>query len=101
MKRRDFLVFVGCAGAGWTWSAATDAQQLRRVGVLMSNFSPTDAEGQASVAAFLDTFQKRGWIEGRNVTIDIRWDAGDVQRMKASAAELVSLTPDLIVAAAN
>ena len=81
MKRRDFLVFVGCAGAVELVSGYA-AQQLRRVGVLMSNFSPTDAEGQASVAAFLDTFRKRGWIEGRNVTIDIRWDAGDVQRMK-------------------
>ena len=101
MKRREFLVFIGCAGATWSWSLATLAQQLRRVGLLMSNFSPTDAEGQASIAAFLDTFRKRGWIEGRNVIIDVRWDAGDVQRMKESAAELVSLTPDLIIAAAN
>jgi putative ABC transport system substrate-binding protein len=67
----------------------------------MSNFSPTDAEGQASIAAFLDTFQKRGWTDGSNIIIDVRWDAGDVQRMQDSAAELVALTPDLIVAATN
>ncbi len=101
MKRREFLVFVGSAGATWSWSVGTGAQQLRRVGLLMSNFSPADAEGKASIAAFLDTFQKRGWSDGHNIVVDIRWDAGDVRRMQESAAELVSLTPDVIVAAAN
>jgi putative tryptophan/tyrosine transport system substrate-binding protein len=69
--------------------------------MLMANYAPTDREGQASMAAFLDTLQKHGWSDGRNIRIDARWDAGDAARMKASVAEVVRSAPDVIVAATN
>jgi len=68
------------------------------VGVLMTPFSQTDREGQARIAAFLETFQRLGWIDGRNVRIDVRWAAGDADRIKASAAEMVHSGPAVIVA---
>jgi putative ABC transport system substrate-binding protein len=63
----------------------------------MAAYSQTDREGQARIAAFLDTFQRLGWADGRNVRIEYRWDAGDADRIKASAAELVHSAPDVIV----
>src|SRR6516162_10039229 len=98
MRRRDFIkVTVGSAAS---WPLAGRAQQPRRVGVLMTLYSQTDREGQASIAAFLDTFQRLGWTDGRNVRIEYRW-AGDAERQKAAAEELVHSAPDAIVAAGS
>jgi putative ABC transport system substrate-binding protein len=97
MKRREFITLLG--GAATTWPLAARAQQPRRIGVLMANYRQTDREGQASVAAFLDTFQKLGWTDGHNVRIEYRWDAGDTERIKASAAAMVNSAPDVIVVA--
>jgi putative ABC transport system substrate-binding protein len=99
MKRRAFITLLG--GAAAAWPLAARAQQPRRVAVLMANYAPTDREGQASIAAFLETLQKHGWSEGRNLRIDARWDAGDAAHMKASVAEVVRAAPDVIVAATN
>jgi putative ABC transport system substrate-binding protein len=99
IRRRDFITLLGSAAAAWPIAAR--AQQPRRIGVLISNYAQTDREGQASIAAFLDTFQKHGWADGRNVRIEYRWDAGDAERIKASAAELVRSAPDVIVVATN
>src|SRR6516165_9986215 len=98
MRRRDFIkVTVGSAAS---WPLAGRAQQPRRVGVLMTLYSQTDREGQASIAAFLDTFQRLGWTDGRNVRIEYRW-AGDAERQKAAAEELVHSAPDAIVVAGS
>jgi len=102
MKRRDFITLLG--GAAATWPRAARAQQperMRRVGVLVGTYGQTDREGQDRIAAFLDTFRKLGWSDGRNVRIDLRWGAGDADRSKAFAAELVRSAPDVIVAVNN
>ena len=57
-----------------------------------------DPEGQARLAAFLQALQQLGWTDGRNVRIDIRWGAGDADRIRRHAAELVALAPDVILA---
>ena len=46
----------------------------------------------------LEGLEKLGWNDGRNVRIDVRWGAGDAQRLRASAVELVGSKPDVIVA---
>jgi putative tryptophan/tyrosine transport system substrate-binding protein len=96
MRRREFITLLGGAA---TWSRAVQAQQPGRVGVLIPFYSQTDREGQASISAFLDTLQRLGWTDGRNVRIEYRWGAGNAERAKAAAAELVRLAPDVIVAA--
>src|SRR5215470_14061742 len=63
------------------------------------HYSQTDREGQGRIAAFLDTLQRLGWTEARNLRIEYRWSAGDAGREKASAAELVRSRPDVIVGA--
>jgi putative tryptophan/tyrosine transport system substrate-binding protein len=45
-------------------------------------------------AAFLQALGELGWIVGRNVHIDYRWGAGDVERYRAIATDLISLAPD-------
>ena len=70
---------------------------MRRIGVLM-NAAADDPEGQARVAAFQQVLQQLGWSDGRNVRIDIRWGANDVDRDRRYAAELVALAPDVILA---
>jgi putative ABC transport system substrate-binding protein len=98
MKRRDFITLLGGAAA---WPLAARAQQgerVRRIGVL-TVYSQTDREGQARNAAFLETLQRFGWADGRNVRIEYRWSTSDTDRVKAAAAELVHSTPDVIVVA--
>jgi len=81
-----------------TWPLAAHPQQterMRRIGVLYSG-AETDADYQARLAAFKQSLQQLGWSEGSNVTIDYRWGAGDVERIRRHAAELVALAPDVI-----
>src|SRR5260370_35509345 len=70
---------------------------MRRVAVLIPGASD-DPVSQARLAAFLQGLQQLGWIDGRNVRIDTRWGAGDADRTRRYAAELVALAPDVILA---
>jgi putative tryptophan/tyrosine transport system substrate-binding protein len=96
MRRRDFITLIG--GAAASWPLAGRAQQLdrRRMGILMG-WAESDREAQSWLAAFREELQKLGWTEGRNIEMEIRWAAGDVESMKRFAKELVALQPDLIV----
>src|SRR5215510_13745764 len=89
MKRREFITLLGGAAA---WPLAARAQQgerMRRIGVL-SSLAADDPETQALHAAFLQGLQEWGWTTGRNVQIDYRWGAGDADRFRKYAAELVA-----------
>ena len=97
--RREFVALLGGAAAAWPLAVrAQQADRVRRIGMLI-HYSQTDREGQARIAAFLETLQRLGWTDGRNVRIEYRWSAGDAGRGKPSAAELVRSTPDVIVVA--
>ncbi len=98
MRRREFNTALGGAvAAGPLAARAQQPEPIRRVGVLMST-AEDDAESKARIAAFLHSLQQSGWIEGRNVRIDIRWPAGDADRIRGYATELVALAPDAILA---
>jgi putative ABC transport system substrate-binding protein len=99
LHRREFITVIGGSAAAWPLAArAQQSDRVRRIGVLI-HYSQTDREGQARIAAFLDTLQRLGWTDGRNVRIEYRWSAGDAGREKASAGELVRSKPDVIVVA--
>ena len=101
LKRREFITLLGGAAATWPLAArAQQAERMRRIAVLMNN-AEDDPEGQARVRAFHQAMNDLGWTDGRNVRIDIRWAAGDADRFRAHAAELVGLGPDVIVANSN
>jgi putative ABC transport system substrate-binding protein len=95
MKRREFITLLG--GAAVAWPLAVRAQQMRRIGVLMVPVE-SDPAGQARLAAFRQALGELGWQEGRNVRFEYRWPGADIGRIRAYAAELVALGPDLILA---
>jgi ABC-type uncharacterized transport system substrate-binding protein len=97
VKRREFIMLLGGAAAGWPICArAQQADRVRRIGVLMS-FAENNRVGQARVVAFREGLQKLGWAEGRNLQIELRWAASDAALMQRFAKELVVLQPDLIL----
>lgn len=97
MKRRQFIAAIGGAA---TWPIAVRAQQMRRIGVLLVT-SEDDPESQARIVAFENGLSKLGWSVGRSVRIDYRWYQGQTERARAAAAELLKLSPDVILANAN
>jgi len=99
IRRRKFLAtLLGGAVAAWPLAArAQQAERVRRIG-LFTNLAADDAESQARNAAFLQALQQLGWTNGANVRIDFRFGAGDAERNRRYASELVALAPDVIVA---
>ena len=98
MKRREFITLLGGAAATWpTLAQAQQSEHVRRIAVLM-NRAPNDSEGQARLAALRQALQQLGWNEGRNVQIDIRYGEDNIDRERKYAAELLALSPDIIVA---
>jgi putative ABC transport system substrate-binding protein len=101
MRRREFVSLLGGAAAAWPFPArAQQLERVRRIGVLM-NLAADDRQSQRRNAAFLQGLQQLGWTDGRNVRIDYRWAAGDADRFRGYAAELVALAPDVILASAS
>jgi putative tryptophan/tyrosine transport system substrate-binding protein len=97
MRRRDFIKVV--AGSAVTCPLAARAQppdRMRLIGVLMG-LAESDPAALSEVAAFRGGLAKLGWTEGSNLRIELRWGAGDADRIRTSAKELVDLRPDVIL----
>jgi putative ABC transport system substrate-binding protein len=97
LKRREFITLLGGAAA---WPLAARAQQgerVRRIGVLM-NTAAANAEGHAGISAFQQILQELGWAEGRNLRVEIRWGENDNDRARQYAAELIAVSPDILLA---
>ena len=98
MRRREFIVLLGSAtAAGPSAARAQQPERMRRVGVI-SALTADDSEALARNAAFLQGLGELGWTVGRNVRIDYRWSAGNLENSRKYAAELVALAPDVILA---
>ena len=98
MKRRDFIAALGGASVTLPMTArAQQAPRLRRVGILMP-YPPTDTEWQARVGALRQELQRLGWTRGGNIEFDERWTTDNMDLVRANAANLVELKPDVIVA---
>ena len=96
-KRRDLIALLGGAAA---WPVAARGQQqgerVRRIGTLLYQ-AADDPSGPASITAFRQGLQRLGWSEGRNISIELRWGGGDLERVRRYAAELVASVPDVIL----
>ena len=98
IARREFITLLGGAAAAWPVAArGQQSERMRHVGVLMVA-AVGDAELIRRLAALQGELGRLGWVEGRNIRFETRWTAGDPERIRNSAAELVALAPDLIVA---
>jgi putative tryptophan/tyrosine transport system substrate-binding protein len=101
MKRREFITLLGGAAAAWPLVArAQQPGPMRRIGVLMSTVEG-DQRGLESITAFAQGLAELGWTVGRNVRIEYRWGAGDLDRFRRYAAELIALSPDVVLATAG
>jgi putative tryptophan/tyrosine transport system substrate-binding protein len=77
VKRREFIAGLGGAAAAWPLAArAQQGDRIRRVGVLMNSVA-TNSEYQSYVAAFIQGLRQLGWIEGQNLRMEVRWNAGN------------------------
>jgi putative tryptophan/tyrosine transport system substrate-binding protein len=95
IRRREFITLLGSATA-WPVVARTQ-ERMRRIGVIMNQ--PSDyPESKARAAAFLEGLLQRNWVEGQNVQIDFRWNASSIDNAREMAAQLVALSPDVILA---
>jgi putative ABC transport system substrate-binding protein len=98
MRRRDFLGVLGGAAAAWPVGAwAQLVEPIRRVGIL-STQAAGDPEDTTRLARFAAALAELGWSTGRNVRIETRWTAGDVDARRRATTELIALTPDAVLA---
>jgi putative tryptophan/tyrosine transport system substrate-binding protein len=97
MRRREFITMLGGAAAAWPLAAsAQQTDRIRRIGVL--NGLADDTEGRFRIITFQQGLRELGWTEGHNIRTELRWAAGDVDRMRTYAAELVAAKADAILA---
>jgi len=99
MRRRDFIKAIIGSTAAWPLVArAQQGDRVRRLAVLMS-VEESDPEGKAQLSGFTQALAQLGWMEGRNLRMEVRWGGGgDVNRARNFAKELVALKPDVILA---
>ena len=95
MRRRHFLTIIISSAVAWPLAAR--AQQVKRVAILMP-YPPSDREAQTRVRAFREALRNHGWTAGGNVQFDERWTIDNMDLIRAAAANLVELRPEVIVA---
>ena len=101
MRRREFIAFVGGAAAGWPLAArAQQSGLIRRIGVLLW-WSSSNREGQSGVQPSRKSCIRPAGPDGVNIHFDIRWSEENAEHIRRNAAELVALTPDVILANAT
>jgi ABC-type uncharacterized transport system substrate-binding protein len=97
MRRREFVVGLGGALAAPMAVCAQQPERARRIGVL-SGLALDDPESKTRIAAFLNELQRLGWTEGRNIRFDVRSGGASAAERRKHAADLVALSPDVILA---
>jgi len=97
VKRRRFISLFGAAAASVSLPRSVRAQQMRRVGVLMT-VQESDPATQRYLATFQSRLKELGWIEDQTVRFNRRWAGGVTERMRAHIVEIAGLKPDVIVA---
>jgi putative ABC transport system substrate-binding protein len=96
--RREFLTLVGGAAAAWPVAArAQQGERIRRIGVL---FAAPDRAAEFA-AVLREALARLGWVEGRNLRIDLRPGDSDPERLRVYADELVGLIPAVIFTSGN
>jgi putative tryptophan/tyrosine transport system substrate-binding protein len=85
-------------GSAASWPLAASAQQperMWRVAVVMS--FAEDTETRAFITVFMQSLAGLGWTDGRNLRVDVRWAAADVEKARIYAKELLILQPEMIL----
>src|SRR5262249_31428857 len=99
MRRREFITVLGGAAAAWPLAArAQQGDRVKRIGWLGTGQDGQDPVLQATIRSFDQEMARLGWTRGRNIHVEIRTNyAGDENRIRAYATELVAQAPDVIL----
>jgi len=95
VRRREFITLLGSAAAAWP--LATHAQQMANLPAVGFLGAGSPATADVWLSAFMSRLRELGWIEGRNINVDVRWAEGRNDRSADIAAEFVRLKVDVIV----
>jgi putative ABC transport system substrate-binding protein len=94
IRRREFIFTLGSATA---WPLAARAQQTGKLPTIGILGASAPLVGRAWLASFVERLRELGWIEGRNVALEIRWAEGRGERAATEiATEFVGLKVDVI-----
>jgi len=99
MRRRELIAGLGSAAA-WPLVARAQGERMRRIGVLTTR-DENDPVWKPRLSAFTQELADLGWTDGRNLRVDLRGASGDINQIRALAAELVGLRPDIILASST
>jgi putative ABC transport system substrate-binding protein len=100
MRRRDIFNVLGLVAAAVVAGGQgrpPASERVRRVGLLIA-LEADDPEGLSELKALKQAFQELGWVDGRNLQLEIRWSGGEPSRIQTQAKELVALPCEVIVA---
>jgi ABC-type uncharacterized transport system substrate-binding protein len=99
MRRRDFISLISCTAAAWPILAkAEQPERIRHIGAIFgAGIDGDDLDVRTRFGAFQEGLKELGWVDGRNIRIELRASAGDAERIRKHAQELATLAPDVIV----
>jgi putative tryptophan/tyrosine transport system substrate-binding protein len=100
MRRREFVVVLAGAVAGWPLAAPAQLRSVRRIGVI-STIAENDPEAKPRMTAFQHALEQLGWATGRNLHIDFRWTTRGAEEMTPLCRDIVALEPDVILVQSN
>src|SRR5262245_52261836 len=95
MRRRDVIGLLGGAAAWPLVARAQEPERIRHIAVLMG--AGDDPQGQSWIAGLQQRLAELGWLDGRNVQVDVYWGAADMDYIRRTATELARSRPDVIV----
>jgi putative ABC transport system substrate-binding protein len=107
--RREFITLLGGAAAVFFPARPLRVQQaarpapgdrVHRIGIVIPELD-SDQDRQADVAAFREVLVKLGWMVRRNLQIDYAWGASNPERARAATADILSLSPNVILASST
>jgi putative tryptophan/tyrosine transport system substrate-binding protein len=98
--RREFITLIGGAAAAWPLAArAQQPERMRRIAVLMGTAeTPLD---KTNITVFLSRLNELGWKPDGNLLTDVRWWIGTPERMREVIADMLTASPDVVVAFTN
>jgi len=100
MRRREFIAGLGGAAAWPLVARAQGSGRIRQIGILNPGDENSGA-GKVYWPLFIQRLEELGWVNGRNLHIELRWAGGNVDRIRPLARELSDLRPDVIVVSSS
>src|SRR5262245_46626037 len=98
MRRREFIGLLGSAVTAWPVKAwGQPSERIRLIGILLP-IAKDDPDYQPWLTAFRQALQELGWVDGRNMRMDVHWATANHAEIRRRAIELLAFAPDVILA---